>query len=134
MLQQPPDLILSEVLARVAFRRIVQDYRAHTAAYEQPTLGMWRLAVTLENAGFRALAMWVSAAAFEITASGCTLADWRDRVVVRARQHNAYRRMGSPWRRAPNPRVTNRGVMGRSSIVRLPWGAQKARWSDDPIR
>lgn len=128
------DLILSEVLARVAFRAIVWDFRCRPKSYDDPITGMYQLAVTLDLAGFRALAVWVSSAAFEVGATGMPLAAWRDSVIRRARLHYAYRRSGCPWRRAANPPVSNTGVSAGSHIVRRPWGRRRARWDNDPIR
>jgi hypothetical protein len=128
------DVILSEVMARVAFRLIVWDFRSHRASYDDPQQGMIGLSAHLHRYGFRAVSAWVLAAAYYTGREGCLLADWRDWCVRRARLHAAYRRAGQPWRKAPDPRVTNRGVRGTGSVERRPWGSPRARFPNEPIR
>jgi hypothetical protein len=132
---EPSDgIILSEVMARVAFRLVVQDYRAHARNYKEPLAGMLLLAARLDIAGFRALAVWVYTAAYSVRRQECSLAVWRDSVIRRARLHDAYRRQGRPWKRAANPPVSNTGVSSAVAVVRRPWGARKARWPNDAIK
>lgn len=128
------DIILSEVLARVVFRLVVNDWRRWPEDYACPNTGIIRCSQRLAEAGFSTLSFWCVAAAFETRRRGCRLADWRDLVVRRARLHDAFRRQGRGWRRASSPPVSNTGATGTALIVRPPWGQRRARCDDDPIR
>ena len=125
------DIILSEVMARVAFRLVQKSYDKCPGLYDNPIVGLCRLSDTLEIEGFRALSMWVAAAAFHKSRSGGSVSQWRDQVVWRARMHHLYRCTGQPWRKARDPRVTNRGVTLPGTLVRYAWGERRPRWRDD---
>lgn len=130
MKHQPVGESLSEVLARVAFRRVVQDFRVNPKRYDTPRDGMIDLAAELERSGFRALAWWVLAAAYYTHREGLALSQWRDWCCIRARLHQFDSAKNRHWtrRKPPYPPVSNTGVRG--IVVRSPWGHRRARWSD----
>lgn len=102
----------SEVLARVAYRLIVQEYRRLSAS--GPTREEVLLAVDerLGALGLRALQTYVWAFAWNAEQHGVTLRQAALFVVERARSAERLRQRGRPWGRAlPRcPRVTNRGA------------------------
>ena len=55
------DASMSEVLARVAFQLIVQDYHCYPDEYDSPAAGMFGLYRALQKSGYKALATWVLA-------------------------------------------------------------------------
>jgi len=101
-----------EVMARVACRLIVSDYKRYPLMYEYPNKGMGGLSRQLDAQGWYGLATWVRSYA----------AQWNEfRTVSMIRQGHINRaRSGHSWRfvayegykgtRRADPRVTNRGV------------------------
>jgi hypothetical protein len=94
------DATFSEVLARVAYQLIVKDFQREPAAYQTPCTAMFFLSARLEAFGFRALSLWVTAAAYHQT-KGKSLKTWKLMTIDRTRQADANRRSGIPWKPVP---------------------------------
>jgi hypothetical protein len=124
------DLILSEVMARVSFWLVVFDYRKNNSDYDNPNTGMIRCANRVTQGGFWTMGFWIVSAAFDTRKNKRTLAQWRDVVIRRARQHRAMRNYGHPWRRCPNPPVSNTGVRAYHRVERGPLAPRRTRWPD----
>lgn len=106
----------SAVLARVAYRLIELDHRRNRARYKNsPKSGICDLALDMQHAGFASLSMVLTGYAYHVSAH-FKARDYRQMVIHRSEYHAMQRARGRPWSRSkPDPRVTNRGVMGRRS-------------------
>lgn len=90
---------LTRVLARVAYRLILRDYRSHPENYDTPSQGILDLAQNLHLAGFTSFYSNLLSAA-KWTASGWTLMEWRNILAA----HRSVR----PLRPARLPRKPDR--------------------------
>ena len=107
------DASMSEVLARVAFQLIVQDYHCYPDEYDSPAAGMFGLYRALQKSGYKALATWVLAYAVS-WAPLVTTSALREMFVQRERAGHTWRSVAySAYKanRGDDPRVTNWGVI-----------------------
>lgn len=108
---------MPEVLARVAFRCIHWFDRNAEWSDSTPQDKMGSCAVWLAANGFKALGTWVLAYHVQWAPLMKTI-DIRDDFIRRARQGHTWRRVAYPAYKSArrDPRVTNRGVTGTTSI------------------
>lgn len=103
----------TEVCARVAYRLIARDFRAHPHLYARPAQGITSLAQALDLDHWAELAGFCYGAAEFLTHNGNTLWMYRQGVIQRSREGHLWRRCLHPAykrNRRGDPRVTNRGV------------------------
>ena len=106
---------MSEVLGRVAYRLIVQDYRGDPSPYDRPAEAMLDLSHYLSARGWAVLATWVRAYAAQWNLYR-TVGEIRSGIINRARCGQSWRHVafdGYKGTRGDDPRVTNRGVISR---------------------